>query len=235
MALSNTDFLKHLKEGTIIVDPFRKEDLATSSYDLRLGEWYYKEQRPEIGLKRLSIFNPFNENDVARVWGKLQRAKPLKDVFPEMCDDIFSELEEGISPNDLIIPIEPMETLLAHTDEFIGGIAGELHAITTSMQTRSSHGRSFIGVCKCAGWGDVGYINRWTMEITNFSRFYTIPLVVGRRYAQMIFDEMSPITTEGYGKNGKYQSGHNILEIKANWKPEMMLPKLYLDRDRERK
>jgi dCTP deaminase-like len=50
-------------------------------------------------------------------------------------------------------------------------------------------GRNFIEVCKCAGWGDIGYTNRWTMEITNNSRHYSIPLVVGRRVAQIIFFE----------------------------------------------
>ncbi len=33
----------------------------------------------------------------------------------------------------------------------------------------------------------IGYINRWTMEITNNSRHYAIPLVVGRRVAQIVF------------------------------------------------
>jgi len=45
----------------------------------------------------------------------------------------------------------------------------------------------FFSFIQCAGWGDVGYINRWTMEITNNSRFYAIPLVVGRRIAQIVF------------------------------------------------
>jgi hypothetical protein len=33
--------------------------------------------------------------------------------------------------------------------------------VTTMMKARSSLGRNFIEICKCAGWGDVGYINRW--------------------------------------------------------------------------
>lgn len=61
------------------------------------------------------------------------------------------------------------------------------------MKARSSIGRNFIEVCKCAGWGDVGYINRWTMEITNNSSHYAIPLVVGRRIGQIIFFETGPI------------------------------------------
>lgn len=68
------------------------------------------------------------------------------------------------------------------------------------MKARSSLGRNFIEVCKCAGWGDVGYINRWTMEITNNSRYYSIPLVVGRRIAQIVFFD-----TEGTLEGRSYE------------------------------
>ncbi len=238
MALSNKLVLEEIKNGNIIIDPFDEKDLSTSSYDLRLGAFYYREQPLKPGEEkhpRLRMFNPYREWDTHRVWGKPIQAQTLRETLPELYHDgqidLFVEQEEGIQSDNLVIIIEPGETILAHTEEFIGGI----NKITTSMQTRSSHGRSFIGVCKCAGWGDVGYINRWTMEITNFSRYHAIPLVVGYRYAQMIFDPTGEILDKGYGETGKYQAGSNLEEIKKNWKPEMMLPQLHKDRDRNRK
>jgi hypothetical protein len=55
--------------------------------------------------------------------------------------------------------------------------------------------------------GDVGYINRWTMEITNNSRYYSIPLVVGRRIAQIVFfDTIGTIQGRSYEQVGKYQA-----------------------------
>jgi dCTP deaminase len=99
------------------------------------------------------------------------------------------------------------------------------------MKARSSLGRNFIEICKCAGWGDVGYINRWTMEITNNSRHYAIPLRVGMRIAQLIFFETGPILNNDYTRTGKYQSSQSVAELKKSWKPEMMLPKLYNDRE----
>jgi dCTP deaminase len=138
---------------------------------------------------------------------------------------------EGISPDDQVILIEPGETILAHTNEFIGG----RNHITTMMKARSSMGRNFIEVCKCAGWGDVGYVNRWTLEITNNSRHYAIPLVVGRRIGQLVFFETGPILNNDYTKTGKYQTSNNLSEIKKNWKPESMLPKVYTDRDIKKK
>ena len=101
------------------------------------------------------------------------------------------------------------------------------------MKARSSLGRNFIEVCKCAGWGDIGYTNRWTMEITNNSKYYSIPLVVGRRIAQIIFfrTDRKDKTMETYEKSGKYQNESNINSLIHLWEPKMMLPKMYLDKE----
>lgn len=71
------------------------------------------------------------------------------------------------------------------------------------------------------------------MEITNNSTRYAIPLVVGRRVAQIIFfDTGETLAKEkDYTKRGKYQKTVSLAELKKNWKPEMMIPRLYLDRE----
>ena len=96
-------------------------------------------------------------------------------------------------------------------------------------------GRNFIEVCKCAGWGDVGFTNRWTMEITNNSRFYTIPLVVGRRIAQIVFFHVGPVLKNDYTVTGKYQKTADVKKMKKEWNPLSMLPKLYNDREISKK
>lgn len=96
-------------------------------------------------------------------------------------------------------------------------------------------GRNFVEVCKCAGWGDVGFFNRWTMEITNNSKNYAIPLVVNRRIAQIIFFETGPILKNNYAEKGKYQTSKNLKETKKGWKPQSMLPKLYNDKEIKKK
>ncbi len=218
MALSDKRILEQMKEGNVVIDPFRIDNLATSSYDVSLGEFYFREQKAEDEMR---IYNIYSKKHTERVWGtKPYKAKRAKDVLRDY------ELE-GIDPNDKVILIGPGETILAHTEEFIGG----QNTITTMMKARSSLGRSFIEVCKCAGWGDVGYTNRWTMEVTNNSTHYTIPLVVGRRIAQIIFFEVGPILNNDYRKSGKYHSTPNIEQTKKEWDPKMMLPKLYKDRD----
>lgn len=115
-----------------------------------------------------------------------------------------------------VIPVRPGDTILAHTIETVGGQNG----FTTSMRARSSIGRSCMSVCKCAGVGDVGYIARWTMEITNHSHA-TIELPVGLRVAQILFFEVGETEKRYEGKYGQ----------SAEWSPYDMLPRLYNDPD----
>ena len=224
MALSDRRILEHMKTGTVVIEPFVRENLATSSYDVTLGEWYYREQPP---VEHKKVFNVYSKNDTERIWGtEPQRAQKAKDALKS-----FNFAYDGIRPDDRVILLEPGETILAHTNEFIGG----REVVTTMMKARSSMGRTFINVCKCAGWGDVGYVNRWTMEISNASQHYIIPLVVGRRIAQLVFFETGPIAGKDYTASGKYQVSADMKKLKRDWKPEMMLPRLWNDRDIKKK
>jgi len=224
MALSDRKILDHIKKGTVVIEPFNRANLATSSYDVTLGDWYFREQTPRYSRM---LYNVYDKKDTDAVWGTTpHKAEKASDVLKN-----FSLEWTGIKPNDKVILLEPGETILAHTNEFIGG----RESVTTMMKARSSLGRNFIEVCKCAGWGDVGYVNRWTMEVTNNSRHYIIPLVVGRRIAQIVFFETGPILERDYSATGKYQSSTDMKKLKKEWDPKSMLPKLYLDRDIKKK
>jgi len=214
-----------MKNGSVVIEPFDRKNLATSSYDVTLGEWYFREQPTKYNH---SLYNIWSKAHMEHVWGAdtPQRAIPAKEAFKK-----YNFKWEGIRPDDKVILLRPGETILAHTNEFIGG----RDEVTTMMKARSSLGRNFIEVCKCAGWGDVGYVNRWTMEITNNSRNYLIPLVAGRRIAQIIFFETGPILNTDYTKKGKYQTTTDIKKLKKMWRPADMLPKLYRDRDLAKK
>lgn len=115
-----------------------------------------------------------------------------------------------------IISVRPGDTILSHTYEVVGAHNG----FTTSMRARSSIGRSCLSVCRCAGVGDVGYISRWTLEISNASAS-VIELPVGLRVAQILFYEVGSTIKE---YKGKYGSWHN-------WSPNDMLPKIHRDWD----
>lgn len=224
--LSSNDILDEKDKGNIVISPYVCENLGPNSYDVTLGEYFYRElEVNKQSTRDCPIYNIYSEQDVKKIWC-LEQADSLGYKNCGIDYNGKNILPDNIFPGDKVIVLEPGERILAHTNEFIGG----KNNITTMMKARSSMNRSFISVCLCAGLGDVGYINRWTFEITNHSRFHRIPLVVGRRIAQILFMKTGNVTSS-YEKNGKYQESDDIKTIVENWNPESMLPKLYLDRE----
>ena len=219
MLLSKPKIERFLAEGEIVIDPFVPENLGSAQYDVTLGPCIYREVAGRyLGM----ICNPFDEAAVRRKW------QPDRAVSHREVADRTGELLKGISLDEEIVFLKPGEMILAHTQEFIGGRS----RVTTMMKARSSLGRNGVEVCRCAGLGDVGYFNRWTFEIVNTSNYYTIPLVVGRRIAQILFFEVGEVAgADRYEKTGKYQSSASVKELRAIWTPEAMLPKQWKDRE----
>lgn len=189
MLLSDKRIIEEVATGNIVIEPFERRQLGTNSYDVRLGPWYYL---PNHNMISVSFTDQAQSEEF---WGAAQHA------------------HEGM------IAIRPGDTILAHTEEVIGGCNG----YTTSMRARSSIGRSCLSVCKCAGVGDVGYISHWTMEITNHSHAL-VTLPVGLRVAQILFYAVGETLGEYHGKYG----------VREGWTPADMLPKLYRDWDLDR-
>jgi dCTP deaminase len=180
--LSNKNILMHKAIGNIVIEPFYEELLGTNSYDVRLGEWYVR-QRPG------TLVLHYNE----AYYGKRMWYSP--ELIPA----------EGLM-------IMPGETVLAHTEEYIGG----QNCITSEMRAKSTLARFCVSVCKCAGLGDVGYTSRWTMEMSNGGN-RPIIFQPGDRVAQILFHDVGQVMSS-YGKlSGRYGQGE--------WTPEDMLPK----------
>lgn len=216
MTLSRPKILEHLAKGNVIIDPFNERQLKTASYDVSLGRWYYRQQ--DAKKTGLTVLNPYDKEHIRLHWGEPQEAVPARAIGERYLRSLY-----GVRPDELIIMIYPGEMLLAHTEEFIGG----RHCVVAEMRARSSAGRIGLEVCKCAGWGDIGYFNRWTMELTlNSAENIPAILVVGRQYSQMVFHETA-LVEEGYERTGKYQGTDDLEELKRSWKPEDMLPRLH--------
>lgn len=219
MLLSRDAILRHFKEGNIVIDPFDDRKLKTVSYDVSLGDWFWREGHPE---GRATLHNLYDEESTKRVWQGPYQAEDAEAVSKRLGLDL-----KNVKPSDRIILLKPGETILAHTEEFIGG----RNRVVAKMYARSSMGRNFVEVCKDAGWGDVGYFNKWTMEVTNNSQYFTIPLVVGRRVGQMVFYEVEPlkVAPDYVGEGGKYQKSQDVEEVKQSWNPHMMIPQMHKD------
>jgi len=116
------------------------------------------------------------------------------------------------------VHIPPHTKVLAHTVEFIGSTVG---TIVPQMRCRSTTNRWGITVAQCAGWGDCGYVSRWTMEVKNDLDF-TVAIPIGARVAQIIFQRVE-------GEAPLYAKHYNAQ--KDEWTPQHMLPKA-IDDDR---
>ena len=108
--------------------------------------------------------------------------------------------------------IHPKERILCHSIEFIGAV----NYYVPMVATRSTLARLGLDLCGSAGFGDIGYINRWTLELMNYTN-HTLAIPVGARIGQIFFEETRGRIDQKY--TGKYQ-------IKDNWSPEDMLPKI---------
>jgi deoxycytidine triphosphate deaminase len=213
---SDTEIRVARDAGQIVIHPYVEEQVRGSSVDVTLGEWFYVTER----LNNRSSYNPFDEQDVARYFGE-----PLQAVSnAEWCDKHDRHLFRGIPEDHPIIVLGPGERILAHTHEFIGIKPPG----TTEMKSRSSWGRNGVAACFDAGWGDPGYINRWTMEIYNLNQGESVPLPIGERIAQIIFHHTGPVE-RSYGDGGKYQGGGSLASLVDSWTPQRMLPRAYKD------
>ena len=155
------------------------------------------------------IIEPFNDANLNTcsydvtigpwVWRIDQSKNGLHFQYLEASDSIF---------------LNPKERILAATNEFIGG----RYNVVPEMRARSTTGRMGLTVCSDAGWGDIGFCGRWTMEVMNLNPM-PISIPIGARFAQIVFHHTEEIDDDtSYDKQGRYAPSFE-------WKPEDMLPK----------
>ena len=78
--LNNEQIVKYREQGEIVIEPFNPKNLKTSSYDVRLGEWYFREQKFNKSIDNFdvnsNIYNMYDEEMVKKVWGDPLKALP---------------------------------------------------------------------------------------------------------------------------------------------------------------
>lgn len=216
---SNTDIKAAINSGQLVFHPYVEGHINGSSLDVTLGQWYYKTERRNLG----GVYNPFDPKAVERYFEGPFEAE----THETWCEKHGRKLFDGIPADHPIIVLEPGERILAHTHEFVG-VKGDA---TSTMQARSTWGRNGVAVCLDAGWGDPGYVNRWTMEIYNMNQRDSVILPVGERIAQIVFYTTGPVESEYHRLSGKYQDtkADDLKGLIKSWKPEQMLPRAYKD------
>lgn len=202
MILVDREIKEAIACGAVVIDPFNEKQLNNCSYDLTLDKFFAPFRKPRMGFPSIA------ETNAAQM---------------------FKEVETGR------FQLAPQERVLGCTREFAGSTGkgfresarnpGKQTAIQTYLQATSTVARFGLSACVCAGWGDVGYFNKWTLEIFNFSP-YTMYLEAGLVIAQIIFEEVE-MPDKIYGKDiGSYQKSLDLEEIKKNWSiKNNMIPK----------
>ncbi|MDB5180697.1 MAG: Deoxycytidine triphosphate deaminase [Candidatus Saccharibacteria bacterium] len=218
---SNIEIEEAIKDGHIVFHPYQPQHINGSSVDVTLGEWFYRTDRKSPS----TIYNPFDKIEVDRYFGEPQKAI----THSEWCKQTGNKPLANIPEDHPVIILEPGERILAHTQEFIG----ILPPGTTSMQSRSTWGRNGVAVCFDAGWGDPGYVNRWTLEIYNLNQRHSIVIPVGERIAQIVFMHTGEVQSSYEQLSGKYSDSTNLDELIKNWEPLQMLPRAYKDDRKE--
>lgn len=233
MVMTKPTLLRAIEEGRIFVSPFDESCVNSASIDVRLGRWFYRLDHDRPPFDSNQVLNPWNKSSVLSTWKGPFKAFTLEEWIKSTLGAVYDHrvaVSRGLPPETPVIILRPGEVILAHTEEFIGGADDR---IVPSMQARSTIGRSNISVCSCAGWGDVAYHNRWTMEIQNRSLNNSVLLPVGFRIAQIVFEEGTEPTEKYQALSGKYQTGSGQ-EMIDQWQPQIMLPQAWKDRELSR-
>lgn len=171
--LTGLEILKQIEAGRIKITPFDKNCLNPNSYNLHLGKQI-------LTYKETSYRTVQNGILVSRMCPRLNTRAKNETVSTE------------IGPNG--IELQPGILYLGTTEEWT-----ETDFYVPGIDGRSSTGRLGINVHATAGFGDVGFKGRWTLEITVA---YPTTIYAGDEIAQIYYN-----TIEGdpsYKYRGRY-------------------------------
>ena len=180
--------------GDIMISDFDEKRLNPNSYNLRLGD-------------KLLVYGLTKHNLVMR---------SQQDQYIRFSNTLY-ELTDDLMNTNYLYPRKDNPTIEYPIPEngFIL-YPGELYLGTTMERTftekyipmisgRSSIGRLGIDIHKTAGFGDIGFDGKWTLEIVA-----TVPVLVypGMEICQIYFE--SPEGPTGIKYNGRYQNQEDV-------------------------
>ena len=144
MILTGKEIAKEVLAGRIVIDPFTPSQVQPNSYDFRLGDKLLVYDRPTVKVETRAGQPARNVPDPS--WHlDAHRQNPTKALT--------------IPAEGLIL--QPGTLYLGHTVERVGS-----EHFVPMIAARSSSGRMGLMVYLNSGFGDLGFINQWTLELT---------------------------------------------------------------------
>jgi dCTP deaminase len=174
MILTGKEIELQIKQERILISPFDAKNLQPNSYDLHLDCSEYE------------IFKGFDIPEMQRWF------LPEEEKFNPIYEKKSNNIDYGffLEPNTCYL-FSTIET--THTDYYAPMIEGV-----------STNARVFLTNHQTAGFGDVGFNGKWTLEIKVSER---TPVYHGMRIAQICFHELSG-EIELY--KGRYQNQNKV-------------------------
>ncbi len=191
--LGATGIKEAIARGDITIEPFAESSLQPNSYDVAIDEHFYQMDSDPANNGSIYVVSPRGVEMARPIWNG-----------PFTFDHI----------GERMVMIQPGSMVLAATIEVIGAHRN----YSTLLKTKSTIARLGIEVCPGAGFGDVGFVNKWTLEIRNNTN-RIIALQKGTKVAQIAFFEVSG---QGHTYEGNYlqREGND----RDSWRPRDMLP-----------
>jgi len=203
MTMVDWEIEQAMQDGAIVITPFNPDQLQAVSYDVRIGQFFWRTR---------------DHNDKREHRSKRALGKDLFEVSPYNAPDFDNKIN-----------LRPYERVLAHTIESIGGTVANdgTYAVTTKISAKSTAGRCGITVCLCAGYGDPGYTRRSTLEVWNNNNC-NVSIDVGSCIAQVEFVRIA-VPRKLYGDAADGSEPRYALagatDSDDTYKPEAMLPR----------
>ena len=189
--LSGTKIFEEVKNGNISIDPYDVNRINPNSYNLRLGNKLLVYKSPDYES------NPALRERIRRI-PKVGRYIPsYKEIIldshaPNLTDEYIIGEEGFLLQPGILYLGTTMEKV--YTDRYVPILNG-----------RSSTGRLSMTVHITAGFGDVGFDGKWTLEITVTHNLIVYP---HDEILQIVFETVEGDTSYQY--NGRYNHQEDV-------------------------
>ena len=224
--LSNTDIQRMRALGTVVIHPFNEQALNNTSYDLSFGDRIarYRAEWSHVDLGAIDPSTMYRVCEATEEPGFTGRG-----FFIDCGERILGHTWEIAGGTVAPCPTCKGQTTIVwgqNTVPCLDCMSSGRIAVTSMLHATSTAARVGLTVCQCAGFGDVGFLDRWTLEIQNHGpRGLWLP--VNAVICQVSFYRVNPpIAGTEYTQKGQYAQKHSSPEeTHKNWSPDRMLPK----------
>ena len=234
--LSGLEIKRQVELGNIVISNFNEKQLNPNSYNIKLGKRlkvYTKAITPSNVIEdEMAAEMQEYEQKHSELLNELfyKQEEELSDELSEKATNFMREYtlkseevrtkvirkyaldpKQDNETEDFEIPEEgyvllPGILYLGETEEYT-----ETYGFIPNIDGRSSTGRLGIEIHRTAGFGDVGFRGKWTLEIT-----VTHPVVVyaGMEIGQLYYETVDGDASMEY--NGKYQDQQGVQAAKVD-------------------